>query len=298
MVQTADEVDVNPENLTALILGGGGPVGASWESALLHGLTSAGIPVAEAGVILGTSAGAVVGSWLTMQPDGLPAVPELMRARATWHAANAGKHDSALFQRALGRSANGESSSGIRVAAPAAVPPISAEEADAMWRDYLPEGPWSASLAITSVNRSTGRVRVWSAEDDLPLPVAVACSTAAPGIAPPVAVADSVWVDGGVRSSVNADLLLETRVGPRQDDRVRHAKSGRVLMLVTLMGPNVAREEAILAEHGYIVRVVTADPFYTTRSDLVDARYIDIAADTGVRQAHDLAADLATWWGD
>jgi NTE family protein len=126
----------------------------------------------------------------------------------------------------------------------------------------------------------------------------VACSTAAPGIAPPVTVADAVWADGGLRSSVNADLLLEMRVDHGHADRARHARPGMVLMLVPHLGPNVAREEAILVEHGYAVRVVTADPFYTTRANLLDANYIDIATATGARQAHDLAADLATWWGD
>src|SRR5690349_7664069 len=116
-------------NFNALVLGGGGPVGASWTSALLHGLRSAGLPMTEFGSVLGTSAGAIVGSWLTMQPDGLPTVPEAMRARAAWHATNtqAGRADSGLFRRALERSVTGESTTDI---AAAAIPPISAETAE------------------------------------------------------------------------------------------------------------------------------------------------------------------------
>jgi NTE family protein len=72
--------------MNARVLGGGGPVGATWTEALLAGLRSAGLPLAGSDVVVGTSAGAVVGAWLTIQPDGLPELPERMRARAQWHA--------------------------------------------------------------------------------------------------------------------------------------------------------------------------------------------------------------------
>lgn len=284
---------MSTESLDALVLGGGGPVGASWMSALLHGLASTGVPVADADVVLGTSAGAVVGSWLVMQPDGLPTVPGRMRERAAWHAANArsGHTDARPVERATGTSTPLFAS-----AAAVSMPPISADEADAMWRGYLPEGPWAANLGITSVNTETGLARVWSAGDDISVPVAVACSTAAPGVAPPVVVAGSVWVDGGVRSSVNADLILQTRVADRA--AARHARPGKVLMLVPLPGPNVAREEAALVEHGYAVRVIAANRFYTKPADLLDVDFIDVAAAAGASHAHDLAASLASWLGD
>jgi NTE family protein len=64
--------------MNALVSGGGGPVGATWTEALLAGLRSAGLPLAGSDV--------VVGVWLTIQPDGLPELPERMRARAQWHA--------------------------------------------------------------------------------------------------------------------------------------------------------------------------------------------------------------------
>jgi NTE family protein len=134
------------------------------------------------------------------------------------------------------------------------------------------------------VNAENGLARAWSAVDGVPLAVAVACSTAAPGAAPPVAVAGSVWVDGGVRSGTNADLLAETG-GP-----------GRVLVLAPLPSDDLAREEAILVEHGCRVRVMTAQRFYESGTDLLDPRYVEIAASAGASQARDVAADLATWW--
>ena len=38
----------------AVVLGGGGPVGASWTATLVNGLVSAGVPLADADVVLGT----------------------------------------------------------------------------------------------------------------------------------------------------------------------------------------------------------------------------------------------------
>jgi len=50
----------------ALVLGGGGPVGIAWEAGMIAGLAEAGIDLAAADFILGTSAGSVVGAQLAM----------------------------------------------------------------------------------------------------------------------------------------------------------------------------------------------------------------------------------------
>ena len=274
---------MTPQWTGALVLGGGGPVGASWTSALVHGLRSAGLPTAD--VVLGTSAGAVVGAWLTTSPDDLPALSEKMRARAAWHAANtaAGHGDKSLLLRAVSASTpDPEAAMAIGRAAISAIPPISTTTASDLWRAALPEAPWSSRLGVVSVNVGTGLARVWTADDGLPLAVAVACSTAAPGAAPPVAVADSLWIDGGVRSGTNADLLT-TPPGP-------------VLVVAPIPSAALAREEAVLTERGHHVRVITANPFYRQPTDLLDLAYVDIAAAAGAKQAHDIAEDLLAWW--
>ncbi len=50
----------------ALVLGGGGPVGVAWESGLVAGLAEQGVQMAEADLFVGTSAGSVVGSQLSL----------------------------------------------------------------------------------------------------------------------------------------------------------------------------------------------------------------------------------------
>ena len=85
--------------------------------------------------------------------------------------------------------------------------PIITAQADELWRATLPEEPWSPRLRVVSVSAGTELASVWSAEDLIPLMVAVVCSTAAPSAAPLVVVADSIWIYDGVRSGTNTGLL-------------------------------------------------------------------------------------------
>ncbi|MET9000708.1 patatin-like phospholipase family protein [Amycolatopsis sp. NPDC004169] len=278
-----------PRSMTALVLGGGGPAGVAWTSALLHELVSGGLPAAESDVVLGTSAGSVVGAWLTMRPGGLPTLPQRMLDRARWHARNteSGYGDRDLLRRVVaGSTHDAESARGIGQAAIAAIPPISVDQAEGLWRATLPEGPWPDRLRVTSVNAGTGAAKAWSAADGVSLAAAVACSTAAPGAAPPVTLADSVWVDGAVRSGTNADLVRD----------VGSAARGRVLVLAPLPNDGLAREEAVLVEHGYRVTVITAEPFYETIADLMNPRFVKVAEAAGAQRARAVAAELAAWW--
>src|SRR4051794_20090306 len=51
--------------MRALVLSGGGPLAVAWESGLIAGFAEAGVAIADADFILGTSAGAIVGAQLT-----------------------------------------------------------------------------------------------------------------------------------------------------------------------------------------------------------------------------------------
>ncbi|HEY4459670.1 MAG TPA: patatin-like phospholipase family protein [Pseudonocardiaceae bacterium] len=269
--------------MNALVLGGGGPVGAAWTAGLLHGLIGAGVPVAESDVVVGTSAGAVVGAWLTMRPSELLTVPEVMRERAAWHVRNAeaGRRDHNLTGRMLNQlGQTAQSPRDLAQAAIAAIPPISTDEAIALWQQFLPDGAWSPRFRAVAVNADTGLAHAWSAEDGIPVPVGVACSTAAPGVAPPVTVAGAAWVDGGVRSATNADLIVEL------------SAPGRALVVSPMPSEDITRERADLEARGYQVRVIVAEPFYRTPLDLLDAGFIDAGRDAGARQAVALAKEL------
>jgi NTE family protein len=274
--------------MNALVLGGGGPVGASWTASLLHELMAAGVPVADSDVVVGTSAGSVVGAWLTMQPEGIGSIPDLMRKRAAWHVGNAksGRRDDSLMKQLVGQPGQGiEFARKVAQAAIAAIPPISVDDAEMLWRPFLPAGPLSPRLRAVAVN-ADGLAHAWSAEDGVSVPVAVACSTAAPGAAPSVAVAGSLWVDGGVRSATNADLVAE------------FTEPGRVLVVAPAATDDLKSQQASLVERGYRVRTIVAEPFYKAVSDLLNPGFIDVAVETGARQAREAAAELREWWQD
>lgn len=50
---------------TALVLGGGGITGIAWEIGILAGVARAGVDLTDAEVVVGTSAGSVVGAQVT-----------------------------------------------------------------------------------------------------------------------------------------------------------------------------------------------------------------------------------------
>ncbi|MEV4756543.1 patatin-like phospholipase family protein [Micromonospora sp. NPDC049559] len=273
----------------SLVLGGGGPVGVAWTAALLNALITDGIPLTQTRLVLGTSAGSVAGAWLLMKPDGLQQLPHRMLARARHHASNtaAGYGDKDLLRRVA--AASGHDLGTIRnigQAAIAAIAPISTEQADAMWQTTLPDGPWPRQLRVTSVNTATGTATVWTPADGISLATAVACSTAAPGIAPPVAVGDTIWMDGGVRSVTNADLVSQLGA----------TAPGRVLVVAPLPSDNLTRERDTLVKQGYRVEIITAEPFYQTPADMLNPQYIDIAAAAGAKQARGALEHLSTWW--
>ena len=54
---------------TALVLGGGGITGIAWELGLIAGLAEGGVDLSTADLVVGTSAGSVVGAQLTSKAD-------------------------------------------------------------------------------------------------------------------------------------------------------------------------------------------------------------------------------------
>ncbi len=71
----------------------------------------------------------------------------------------------------------------------------------------LPKREWPAqSLWITAVDAESGELEVFTSESGVDLVDAVSASCAVPGVWPPVTIAGHKFIDGGVRSTTNADL--------------------------------------------------------------------------------------------
>ena len=53
----------------ALVLGGGGVIGVAWETGILEGLAEGGVDVRQADLVIGTSAGSMVGTRIAAGHD-------------------------------------------------------------------------------------------------------------------------------------------------------------------------------------------------------------------------------------
>jgi NTE family protein len=194
----------------ALVLGGGGVVGIAWETGLLAGLRQAGIDLSKADLIVGTSAGSIVGAQIATGCDLddlyaqqlLPLDPTLERAPTV---------DMAAFGQAyLTAAPNGVMTQAARARMGAlALEAVTDSEANRLRiiASRLPLHDWpERRLLITAVDVDDGGFVVWDKSAGVPLPLAVASSCAVPIIFPPMTINGHRYMDGGMRSATNADL--------------------------------------------------------------------------------------------
>lgn len=234
----------------ALVLGGGGITGVAWETGIVAGLAAQGIDLALADVIIGTSAGAVVGAGLAAgtDPEKLyagqlaPPAGELdqrfgrwLMARWAWIILTSG--DSGRLRRRVGRLA-------------LAARTISAGERRAVIQRRLGNADWPPRpLRVTAVDAHTGELVAFDAAGEASLIDAVAASSAVPGVQPVVTIGARKFIDGGIASSANADLAAGY-------DRV-------VIVAPGAQGnstiPSPATQAAALTAAGASVVVITPD---------------------------------------
>ncbi|MBK3581018.1 patatin-like phospholipase family protein [Streptomyces sp. MBT65] len=190
----------------ALVLGGGGSSGIGWMAGVLYGLSEAGVDLADADVVIGTSAGSAVGAQVratTLKevyerqlavPEGeIPArLGKGLMLRFVWATVTARTPEA--YGRKIGRMA-------LAARTPSAV----ARRAAIETRLVSPEWPERA-LRLTAVDTVTGELRVFDKDSGVSLGDAVAASCAVPGVWPPVTIEDRRWIDGGIHSPANAQL--------------------------------------------------------------------------------------------
>jgi len=170
----------------ALVLGGGGVTGIAWEVGVLAGLRAAGLDLASADAVIGTSAGAFVGAALASghdleqlvvaqsvpDPNELPAVASEEVMVAWYGAFTGGGSDRRQVGMAMGR---------IGRAHPEPVPRAARRP---VVRARLVTTDWPAALQVTAIDADTGELHVFDAASEVPLVDAVAASGAVPGVWP------------------------------------------------------------------------------------------------------------------
>ena len=279
----------------ALVLGGGGVAGIAWEVGVLAGLLEHGIPVDEADLVVGTSAGSVVAATLRFGLIPRAFEQQLVPVPDAPGDGGSGGFDGAGFFEVLENAAKGaasveEARARVGVFARAVTGGESEEVRIARFAERFPTDGWpSGKLNVTAVDAIDGAFRLFDADSGVQLARAVAASCAVPGVWSPVTIEGRPYMDGGMRGGTNADVA---------------AGYGRVLVLACFpepdtspLGPSLA--EAVRAlETSADVSVVVADAnalaAFGMNPLLLSSRAPSAAA--GRAQADAIAADIDRFW--
>ncbi|WP_370410604.1 patatin-like phospholipase family protein [Streptomyces fradiae] len=238
---------------TALVLGAGGMTGAAWEIGVLWGLAEAGVGLGGADLVVGSSAGAVVGAQVVGAGMALGELyegqfgeaggelPARLRAGQVLRYALAvlGSRTPEEYGRKLGRLAS-------------AADTVAPEARRAVVAGRLGgevEWPEERRLLITAVDADGGALTAFDRDAGVPLVDAVTASCAIPGAWPVVELAGRRWIDGGLHSTANAHLAA----GYERVVIVAPSAAGNR----ALHSP--ARQAAALAAAGARVEVITPD---------------------------------------
>ncbi|WP_411076050.1 patatin-like phospholipase family protein [Streptomyces sp. cmx-4-7] len=268
------------EKRTALVLGAGGMIGAAWETGVLRGLLDAGTDLTGADLVVGSSAGAVVGARLGAiglpelyerelgDEDGEPAarlgVPTLLRyAVAVLRSRTPEEYGRRIGRLALGADTVDE-----------------ATRRETVVRRLGPATEWPARpLLVTAVDAGTGELVAYGAADGVPLADAVT------GLWPPATVGGRRLIDGGIHSTANAHLAAG------YEGVVVLAPDGRGSRVI----PSPERQGAALAAAGARVEVIApdADSRAAFGRNALDPAHRAAAARAGRAQAARHAAAVA-----
>jgi NTE family protein len=292
----------------ALVLGGGGPVGIGWEAGLVLGLADGGVEVGRADLVVGTSAGSVVGAHIRLGTD------LAVYAKGRTEAAARGDSDvpsSAdlppeqmlafidVVTEAFRATAHEPGRAVIGRYALEAQTIVTPERQLSFFAE-LADRAWPDGFACTAVEAATGRFVVWDVTSGVDLQLAVAASCAVPGIFPAVEVAGKRYMDGGMRSGINADMakghdvaLVVAVVGHILPPGMTDAR-------VELMRTNQEAELADLAASGTTVEVIGPDQelleLTTWGLELMDTSKAGAAFEVGRRRGLAEAPRLLDHW--
>jgi NTE family protein len=196
----------------ALVLAGGGVAGIAWELGVLRGIGDEDGDLLKSlrgsDVIIGTSAGSAVAAQITSGAT----MADLYSAQLSEHSQELEIEldfetlVAGLTEATTG--ATGPADTRRRIGALALATPTVSESARlAAVAARLPDKNWpEGTLLLPAVDAETGEVTVFTRDSGVALVDAVAASCAVPGVWPPVTINGRRYIDGGVRSTTNADL--------------------------------------------------------------------------------------------
>jgi NTE family protein len=283
----------------ALVLSGGGNVGVAWETAALAGLMDGGVDVRDADLIIGTSAGSVVGTSIAHGRD----PRELLRLQREEPPRPLGNGPTALDTASAAQAfqlwATFDTMTEDACAQVGRIALGATTMAEADWIAGFAQNDWPGwpqkQLLITAVDAESGEFRAIDSTQGVPIDVACAASCAVPALFPTVTIDGRRYTDGGVRSFTSADLA--NRIQP--DVVLIVAVFGVVERGVhAIAARQLAGETAGLEAAGASVRTIRMDAAAIEASgmNLMDPTRRGPTADAGERHGRKLGAELAEWW--
>jgi NTE family protein len=291
----------------ALVLSGGGPICEAWQAGLIVGMAENGVDLSKADLIVGTSAGSIVGAQLALSraTSSMPAFEAARQAsmppppppgaktpRTTLDENYLGKK---LGELATGNRPPEQVRAEIGAWALAAHAVMSEDAFVSIYTQMFPDKGWTQiPFECVAVGANDGSTRIFNKDSGVGLAHAVASSCAVPGIFPPVTINGHRYIDGGMRSLTNADLAK----GYRVVIVVNFVASPRTTLIAKSFGALTDRELKILHDTGSTVESVTPDAaslaaFGPNRQDPTHSK---AAFAAGLEQGHNEAAKLKSIW--
>ena len=272
----------------ALVVGGGGVTGVGWALGLLAGLREAGVDLSTADLVVGTSAGSVVGAQLAGGCD----LEELYAAQLAEPtneiAARIGGRTLAGLGWAILRHRDARSARASIGRMALAARTVPEAERRAVIESRLRVHTWpDRRLLIVAVDADSGEFTAFDRDSGVPLVDAVSASCAVPGVWPTVSIGGRRWIDGGIRSAANADLAAG------------HAQIVVVAPITSGWGP-ITSVAAQVAELRKQARVVVVAPDEAARRaigrNVLDPARRAASARAGRAQAASVADAVAGVW--
>ncbi len=197
-----------------LVLGGGGVAGIAWETGILLGIADESPQAARAlldsDVLLGTSAGSAV----VAQIAGGTSLAELFDRQVGEESAeiDPGVGIDGIAELFLAAMSDPDATLTERRQRIGAVALATDTVPEAVRREViaqrLPSHAWpDRPLHVTAIDAVTGELVVFDRDSGVDLVDAVAASCAVPGAWPPVTIADRRYIDGGIGSTINLQLV-------------------------------------------------------------------------------------------
>jgi len=196
----------------AVVISGGGPLAVAWECGLVSGLAQSGLSLSTADFLLGTSAGAIVGAQIAAGRDPIQ-MAEAIMAEATRAPGAAGNspHLGAAIAKLPELFAKAQKSERERI--DVGVYALAASTSDDLqthvgrFSAIVGADKWPKTIGIVAIDVADGNARVLRHDCGVTLGTAVAASCSLPGLYPTVPIDGKHYMDGGLRSAANADLV-------------------------------------------------------------------------------------------